>query len=234
MFCITGRLPIPFQLPRIYPILDSGTLARRGCDATMAAEAMIEAGARILQFRHKGHFSRAVFEQAARIAGLCRVAGAQFIVNDHADIALVLDAGLHVGQDDLPPASARALIGPSRLLGFSTHNAGQLSQATAEPADYLAIGPIFETGSKPDTAPLVGLAELERITRAARGCDAAGTAPPDLKPLAAIGGITLGNARQVFAAGADSVAVIHGMLPEILTPQNIRTRMTAWLQLATG
>lgn len=172
----------------------------------------------MLQFRHKGHYSRAVFEQAVRVADLCRRAGALFVVDDRADIALLLDAGLHVGQDDLSPAAARKLLGPSRLLGLSTHNAVQFAAALAGPADYLAIGPIFATRSKQNPDPVVGLDGLRALP--ARG-----------RPLVAIGGITRANARDVLAAGADSVAVIHDILPENLHTRTLRQRMEEWQRL---
>ena len=110
-----------------------------------AAEALLEAGARILQFRHKSFFSRRAFEEASRIAELCRSAGALFIVNDRADIAKLLDAGLHLGQDDLAPADARRILPAPSIIGFSTHNEEQLRAGDREPVDYLAIGPIFAT-----------------------------------------------------------------------------------------
>ncbi len=206
-------------LPRLYPILDTEALARRGCAVETAAEAMLEGGARILQFRHKGHFSRAAFEQAERVAAIARRAGALFVVNDRADISMLLDAGLHVGQDDLSPADARRLIGPGRILGFSTHNLAQLAAAGSEPLDYVAFGPVFATRSKLKPDPVVGLAGLAEAKQQARF------------PLVAIGGITRENAAEVLAAGADSLAVIHDILPETCTFLNLRARMEEWHRL---
>lgn len=182
---------------------------------------MLEGGARILQFRHKGHFSRAVFEQAERVAALCRNAGALFLIDDRADIALLLDAGLHIGQDDLAPRDARRLLGPGRILGFSTHSAAQLAAAAAEPVDYLALGPIFSTRSKQNPDPVVGLAGLAAAKKEAG------------LPLVAIGGITRDNALEVLAAGADSLAVIHDILPETCTFSTVRARMEEWQRLVT-
>src|SRR2546430_2566685 len=127
------------KLPRIYPILDSGFLAKRDCSIERVAAAMLEGGAAILQFRHKPHWTRAILETAEKIARMCREQGALFIVNDRADMAMLLDAGLHVGQNDLAPRDARRLIGPDRVLGFSTHNAQQLSAAGGEPINYVAF-----------------------------------------------------------------------------------------------
>ena len=145
------------KLPRLYPIVDTAALARLNCPTEVAAQAMLAGGARILQFRHKGHYSRHTFDTAERIAELCRNEGVLFIIDDRADIALLLKAGLHVGQDDLPPEEARKLLGPQSILGFSTHNARQLEEAAGEPVDYLAIGPVFGTTTKENPDPPLGV-----------------------------------------------------------------------------
>jgi len=205
--------------PRIYPILDTDSLARRNCPVQTAAEAMLDGGARILQFRHKGHYSRASLEQAERVAELCRRAGALFIVDDRSDIALLLDAGLHVGQDDLPSRDARRLLGPNRLLGLSTHNAAQFAAALQEPVDYLAFGPIFPTGTKRSPDPVVGLGGLCSLRTQID------------RPVVAIGGISRATALEVLAAGADSLAVINDLLPETCSFETLRARMEEWQQL---
>src|SRR5689334_18370628 len=97
-------------LPRVYPILDTESLTARGMAPLAAAAALLDGGAGILQIRHKGHWSREMFDTAQQIARLCREAGAQLIVNDRADFAMLLDAGLHVGQDDICPRDARKLL----------------------------------------------------------------------------------------------------------------------------
>ena len=207
-------------LPRVYPILDSQVLERRGLDLVTAAAAFLEGGAGILQIRHKGHWSREVFDRAKQVARLCLEAGAPLVVNDRADFALLLEAGLHLGQDDLPPRDARRLLGSAPLLGFSSHNAPQLCAATGEPVDYVALGPVFRTDSKSNPDPAVGIEEVRRC-RALLD-----------KPLVAIGGITLKNARDVWNAGADSVAVIAALLPEEPMAISLRRRMEEWRQLA--
>src|SRR6185369_4238848 len=107
------------KLPRVYPILDSGAGPWPALGLAQAATALIDGGARILQFRQKGHWGRAVFEEVREAAALCRAAGVIAIVDDRADVAAMLGAGLHVGQDDLPPSDARRVIGPEAVLGFS-------------------------------------------------------------------------------------------------------------------
>jgi len=204
------------RLPRLYPILDTALLAARGCPLETAADAMLEGGAQILQIRHKGHWPRDLYEQAESIAAACRQAAIPFIVNDRADIALLLQAGLHVGQDDLPPADVRRLLGEDAIIGFSTHNARQLSEAAAEPVTYLAIGPIFATQSKIKPDPVVGLDQLRAWK------------PLTTKPLVAIGGITRATARSVLDAGATSLAVISDLLPPDCSAGSIRERLQEW------
>jgi thiamine-phosphate pyrophosphorylase len=140
-------------------------------------------------------------------------------VNDRADFALLLEAGLHVGQDDLAPRDARRLLGSSATIGFSSHTAAQLSAAGGEPVDYVAYGPIFSTASKQNPDPAVGVDELRRVRALVE------------KPLVAIGGITLNNALDVLRAGADSLAVIAGLIPASPTAQSLRQRMEQWQQL---
>lgn len=120
----------------------------------------------------------------------------RLIVNDRPDIAALSEAGgVHVGQDDLPVAAARAIVGPDRWVGVSTHTLEQVREADATPADYLAFGPIFPTSTKSPADPTVGVDSLHRARELTR------------KPLVAIGGITLDRAAEVWRAGADSVAV---------------------------
>ena len=207
------------RLPRVYPIVDTTTLARFDFDSVRAAGALLEGGARILQFRHKGFWSRDVFAQAQEIAALCVSAGAPLIINDRADYARLLDAGVHLGQDDLLPADARTVIGSEAIVGFSTHNSVQMCAAQTEPVDYVAFGPVFTTASKERPDPTVGIAGL----RTALAINS--------KPLVAIGGITRDNASLCWDAGADSVAVIGDLLPSPCTHRALRERTEEWLKL---
>jgi thiamine-phosphate pyrophosphorylase len=204
------------KLPRIYPILDTESLDRCNLTLPTAAAALLEGGAGILQIRHKSDWTRAFFDLARDTARLCREAGADLIVNDRADFAALLDAGLHLGQDDLPPRDARRLLGSDAIIGFSSHNAAQLCEAGGEPVDYVALGPVFPTASKRNPDPLVGVQEIQSCRSLIE------------KPLVAIGGITLENAEAVWRAGADSVAVIAGLLGEAATARSLRKRMEEW------
>lgn len=205
------------SLPKLYPILDTTALERAGVPLLEAAIGMIEAGVHILQLRHKGHFSRELFETAAHLAVLCEQARIGFVINDRCDIAKLLNAHVHVGQDDLLPVFVRQLAGADTIIGLSTHNKEQLVAANLEPVDYHALGPIFGTASKANPDPVVGLEALREWR------------PLSERPVVAIGGITLENAASVLAAGADSVAVISGLIPESADRKSIRERTQAWL-----
>jgi len=207
------------RLPRLYPILDTEALQMRGISLETAAAAFLDGGASLLQIRHKSHWSRDVFELAKRVARLCRENGATLIVNDRADMALLLEAGLHIGQDDLPPRDARKLMGSDAVIGFSSHNVRQLCAAAGEPVDYVALGPVFGTASKQNPDPVVGVEEVRRCRSLLE------------KPLVAIGGITTENALDVLHAGADSLAVIAGLIPDSPTAQSLRERMELWQRL---
>jgi thiamine-phosphate pyrophosphorylase len=204
------------RLESFYPILDTETAARLRIDPVAAAASILEGGARLLQFRHKGFFSREVFHKAKEIAALCRDARAVFVINDRADVARLLDAGLHLGQDDISPTEARRAFGDEFPIGFSTHNEAQIRAAAQQPADYLAFGPIYGTSSKQNPDPVVGLDLLRRLR------------PLTNRPLVAIGGITRENARGVLEAGADSVAVIGDLFPG---NGDIRARVEEWLTI---
>jgi thiamine-phosphate pyrophosphorylase len=203
--------------------LDTACLHRLDLDTIHTADAFLEAGASILQYRHKTFWSREIFAQAERVSKLCEQAGATFILNDRADYAAILGAGLHIGQDDLSPADARRVIGPDAILGFSTHNPEQMRAAASEPVDYVAFGPVFTTTSKERPDPTVGVASL-RTVRALT-----------TRPLVAIGGITRDNAQACFEAGANSVAVISDLLPVSFpvsaSKQTLRDRMAEWQRL---
>ena len=189
------------MLPRLYPILDRSAFA--DTEALLAAaEELLAGGVTLLQYRNKHGNARRMLDEALQLK---KVVGdrAHLFMNDRADLAVAAGyAGVHVGQEDLSPEAARRVIGPKLSLGVSTHNPEQLQVADATSADYLALGPVFNTSSKEKPDPVVGLEGVRR----ARALTS--------KPLVAIGGITRANARSVIEAGADSVAVIADLLKE--------------------
>jgi thiamine-phosphate pyrophosphorylase len=186
-------------LPRFYPILDAGLLLRAGLSIESFARELREAGIRFLQYRDKDASDEVLLERAALLRRIFM--DSRLILNDR--VPLVLSAGydgVHVGQEDLSPAEARALLGPEVMVGVSTHSERQLVSAADSPTDYIAIGPVFATSSKQVPDPVVGLDGV----RAARALTD--------KPLVAIGGITRANCAAVIEAGADSVAVISDLI----------------------
>ena len=191
------------NLPKLYAIVDVACFApplRTTAAIVDYAKDLAAGGATLIQYRNKVGPTREMLSDARELR---RVLGPDvtLIMNDRADICIAAGfQGVHVGQDDLSPEGARMVLGMERGLGVSTHNLEQLQVADAGPADYIAFGPIFATGSKRNHDPVVGWEAL----RAARAATK--------KPLVAIGGITRANARSVIEAGADSVAVIADLL----------------------
>ncbi len=188
-----------FQVPRLYAIIDREPT--RGHSPAEVADILLAAGVRWIQYRDKRGSSRQLFENSLQIAERVRRERGVFIVNDRADVARAVDAeGVHVGQDDLPVELARRVLAPGKLLGTSTHVLAQVVEADRSSADYIAFGPVFSTQSKEKPDSVVGLEGLREARKATR------------KPLVAIGGITVENARAAIEAGADSVAIIHDLL----------------------
>lgn len=198
------------RIPALYAIVDADVCAAAGRPPRDVAAAFLTAGVRLLQVRAKHATGRDLLTLTEAVMAAARPLGATVVVNDRVDVAATALAGVHVGQDNLPPAVARRLLGPSALVGCSTHTAAQLTEALAAPVDYVAYGPVFATTTKADPDPVVG---LEGLRRAARQAAAAGV------PLVAIGGITLATAPAVLAAGAAAVAVIGDLLAGDEPPQ---------------
>ena len=185
------------RLPRIYPLTD---VQLSGLSQAEQVKLLSLGGATLIQLREKHLPAREFYEQA-RVAAK---RGVQLIINDRVDVALAVGAhGVHLGQDDMPPDAARKLLGPDAIIGYSTHNIGQALAATKLPINYLAIGPIFATTTKSDTAPVLGLEGLRTVRQAIGDF-----------PLVAIGGINHSNAGAVIQAGADSIAVINALLSD--------------------
>jgi thiamine-phosphate pyrophosphorylase len=183
--------------PSLYVVLDRA--AGRGRDLVEILDAVIAGGCRMVQLREKLLPSGTLLPLAERLRRRCRETGVTFVVNDRVDLALAVDAdGVHLGQDDLPPAVARPLLRPGMILGRSTHSAAEARAAQADAADYVAVGSMFATATKPDFR-LVG-PDLIRAVR------------PEIRaPLVGIGGITVENVGDVIRAGADGAAVISAV-----------------------
>jgi thiamine-phosphate pyrophosphorylase len=186
--------------PALYAILDAGP--NLSTESVMSlAERLADAGVQLVQYRDKRGTARKIFDVSASLVARLGPRGVRVIVNDRADIAAMAGAGgVHVGQEDLPVEDARRVCGKSLWVGVSTHNLEQLRAAGRTSADYIAVGPIFPTSTKENPDPVVGI-EFLRAARKITG-----------KPLVAIGGITVESAGEVYAAGADSVAVIGDLM----------------------
>lgn len=190
-----------FQLPRLYAITDTQI---SGLSHAEQVAALCAGGASLIQLREKRLTARQFQDEARLALAVARKCGANILINDRVDIAIAVGAdGVHLGQDDLPPDAARKLLGDQAIIGFSTHTLEDVARALHYRLDYIAIGPIFPTRTKKDPEPVVGLSGLTRVRLASGSV-----------PLVAIGGIDLGNSPSVFAAGADSVAVISALLAE--------------------
>jgi len=165
------------------------------------AEIAAAAGVKIIQYRNKAADTRTLYREAVLLKKICSGSGSRLIINDRIDIALAVDAaGVHIGQEDMPYHEARRLLGRDRIIGVSVHDTGEAVQAEQWGADYLGVGPVFATATKPDAGEPCGLRMLEAIRHACR------------IPIVAIGGIDLSNLGEVREAGADMVCAISAVV----------------------
>jgi len=182
---------------RLYAIVDADA---GGDELVRRTEGLLRGGARVLQLRWKRGGASDFLAAAAECGRLATAYGARLLINDRVDVALACGAdGVHLGQSDLPLATARRLLGSRRWIGVSTHDVEQARAAAAGGADYLGFGPIFATSTKRTGYRPRGLAGLRRVRAAVT------------LPLVAIGGIDFDNAADVIAAGADAVAMISAL-----------------------
>ncbi len=201
----------------LYAFIDAAYVGMDGVEKTVAG--LLSGGARIVQLRAKDVAPREVLVAARAIREASKRSGALFIVNDRVDIALIAGAdGVHLGQDDLPVEEARRLLGPGRIIGLSTHGVKEALEAETLGADYISLGPIFPTRTKKDAQAPRGLPLLSEVRAAVR------------LPIVAIGGITRENMMDVFKAGADSAAIISG----ILTERDIRSTVASIVSMIEG
>jgi len=185
-------------LPRLYVILDAALLT---VPETECAQKLADAGVRLLQYRNKRASTRELFESSIELVSLLAPMNVSVVVNDRADVAVLAGAnGVHVGQEDLGVEKGRQVVGPEKLVGVSTHNVEQFQRAAASSADYIAVGPIFATGTKSSPDSVVGTEFIRKVRLLTD------------KPIVAIGGITLERAPEIIESGADSVAVISDIL----------------------
>lgn len=207
-----------FELPILYPITNRKI---SGLSHGAQVEKLIAGGARLIQLREKHLAPKDFFKEAVKAIKIARQHKVKILINDRVDIALCAQAdGVHLGQTDLPPDAARKILGKQAIIGFSAHNPEQAFTATKFPLDYIAIGPIFNTQTKENPDPVVGLDNLKMIRQITNNF-----------PIVAIGGVTRENARACLAAGAQSVAVISALLEN---PGSITDATTKFLQTITA
>ena len=198
------------RVPRLYAIADEELLRLRGVALGRVAEDLKAAGGQLVQYRNKGAEPDSILRSAAVVWEIFAGTGCRLIMNDRADLAVLAGfGGVHVGQGDLSPEDARRVVGVERWVGVSTHNDEQVRVADETSADYIAVGPVFATGTKVDAEPVIGLEGVRRARALTK------------KPIVGIGGITRGNARSVVDSGADSVAVISGLFVEGETVEKV-------------
>jgi thiamine-phosphate pyrophosphorylase len=199
--------------PALYAILDADQPGR--ADAPFA-RILADAGVELIQIRDKRATARKIYETSKTLLETLSATGVRMIVNDRPDIAAMVDAGVHVGQEDLPVEAARRICGSGRWVGVSTHDLEQLCEANLSSADYIAVGPVFPTTTKQNPDPVVGLELLRAARRLTK------------KPLVAIGGITIESAEAVYRAGADSVAVVQ----DLISAEDPTRRVKEYLSIA--
>lgn len=184
----------------IYLVTDEACL--HGRPLLKCVEEALAAGVTLVQYRAKAADGGVLYAEACRLKELCDKYGIPLIINDRLDIALAVGAaGVHLGQDDLPCAVARRLLGEDFIIGVSAHNPAEAVQAVSEGADYLGCGAVFGTATKHDVAKL-GLENLRAIRKAVA------------VPMVGIGGITADNYAEVLATGADGAAIVSGILAQ--------------------
>ena len=201
---------------RLHAIVDVLVCSHAGWPAVDLARAFFDGGARIVQLRAKDLASGPFLDLAEGIQALAAGYSASVIVNDRIDVARLSGAhGVHVGQGDLPPATAREQLGPDAIVGLSTHTVAQLEAARREPVTYVAVGPVFGTSTKDTGYSAVGVDLVSAASRIAGSL-----------PVVAIGGVNLENAATAIAAGAAAVAVIS----DLLTGGDPEARVKAYLR----
>jgi thiamine-phosphate pyrophosphorylase len=204
-------------LSPLNPIVDVEAAARAAWAPLDLLRACLDGGATFIQLRAKGLDSGPFLDLTDAAVTLAAPYGGRIVVNDRVDVArLAGAAGVHVGQDDVPPAAARQLLGPEAIVGYSTHSVDQAQAALREPVTYIAVGPVFGTRSKDTDYDAVGLDLVRAVVRLAGPT-----------PVVAIGGITLDTTASVLDAGVTTVAVIG----DLLATGDPRARVSAYLQV---
>ncbi len=184
----------------VYLVTDMALCRQGGHDLQQVVQQALEAGLRWVQLREKEDSTRVLLKKAVLLRQLTRAYGAKLVINDRIDVALAAGAdGVHIGQSDMPYPLTRKLLGPDKIIGLSVTNLAEWEEAEPWDVDYLGVGPIFHTDTKPDIAPPLGLEGLQQIGKQSR------------HRLFAIGGIHPANVAEVMATGMDGIAVVSAI-----------------------
>jgi len=195
-----------------YYFITDAALSRRG-NASDVKEALA-AGVRLFQYRNKGSNTRQIYQEALQLRRLLK--GKILLINDHLDVALAVGAdGVHLGQDDMPYAVARRLLGKKKIIGITVHNFKEAQEAQKLGADYLGVSPVFPTDTKDDAGRARGIKLIREIKKRL------------IIPLVAIGGINLANAREVIRAGADGLCAISA----VVTKRDVKVEIRKYQRL---
>ncbi|MDD5259448.1 MAG: thiamine phosphate synthase [bacterium] len=174
----------------------------------------IQAGVEVVQYRNKTGTTAELYNEAAALRGLCK--RTHLLINDRIDIALAVGAdGIHLGQEDMPVREARRLIGPKKIIGLTVHSLQEAKEAQKQGVDYIGVSPIFATATKLDAGEPAGVLLIKKIKKEVT------------LPLVVIGGITLKNAPQVIAAGADAVCAISA----VITKKDVQSEILKFQKL---
>lgn len=200
---------------RGYYFITDSDLSLKGNESDI--KAALGAGSVIIQYRKKKASAKEMLVEATRLKALCD--GALFIVNDRIDIALACGAGgVHIGQDDMPCRVARKLLGNDKIIGVTVRSVSEAKEAVQAGADYIAVAPVYPTGTKLDAGEPVGLKLISELKKAVN------------VPVVAIGGIKLANAPEVIAAGADAICAISC----VVTKNDVEAEIRKFQELFRG
>jgi thiamine-phosphate pyrophosphorylase len=184
---------------RLCIITDAGMVSNRSVERVVLGA--IEGGASLIQYREKNATMREKYGAASRLCSIVKEQGVPFMVNDHADLAVAVRAdGVHLGQDDLPVCAARRILGAGSVIGVSAGSVAEALQAQSDGAEYVSVGPVYPTRTKPDAGPAVSPELVREIVRAVQ------------IPVVVIGGINASNVEAVMALGVSGVAVVSAVM----------------------
>jgi len=199
----------------LYLVTDRTVVGNRSL--IVAVEEALKGGVTVVQYREKHASTRVMLEEALALSRLCRSYNVPFLVNDRIDIALAVDAdGVHLGQDDMPPAIARRILGSEKIIGLTVHNEEELVEAESQKVDYLSFAPVFATSTKPDHKTPLGIEGVAQL------------ASKVSLPCVAIGGIKEHHVEMLAQTGIDGICVVSAILGSENPEKSARRLRDLW------